>query len=92
MRFFWGASKPKTGPKDAIVKLRSMVALLEKREEHIQKKIENETAIARANATKNKTMAMQALKRKKLLEKELEKISGSRMTLETQAMAIESAA
>ncbi|OLY80680.1 Vacuolar-sorting protein SNF7 [Smittium mucronatum] len=34
---------------------------------------------------------MAALKRKKLLEEQLDKISGSRMTLETQIFAIESA-
>ncbi|KAJ1911030.1 ESCRT-III subunit protein snf7 [Mycoemilia scoparia] len=92
MRFLWGAPKPKAQPKDAITKLRSNLAMLEKREAHIQSKIDKELEIAKANATKNKVVAMQALKRKKMHEQELQKISGSRMTLETQVMAIESAA
>ena len=36
-------------------------------------------------------MALQALKRKKVYESNIEKINGARMTIETQMMAIESA-
>lgn len=90
MKLFFGA-KPKSNPKDAIITLRENLAMLEKRETHLQSKIDNEVKIARTHATKNKQAALAALKRKRLLETQIEKISGSRMTLEAQAMAIEAA-
>ncbi|KAJ1957174.1 ESCRT-III subunit protein snf7 [Linderina pennispora] len=91
MKLFFGGSKPKATPKDAIITLRENLSMLEKRESHLQAKIDNEVKVARANATKNKQAALAALKRKRLLETQIEKISGSRMTLETQVMAIEAA-
>ncbi|KAJ2720470.1 ESCRT-III subunit protein snf7 [Coemansia sp. Benny D115] len=91
MKLFFGGSKPKASPKDAIITLRENLSMLEKREAHLQTKIDNEVQIARRNATKNKQAALSALKRKRLLESQIEKISGSRMTLETQVMAIEAA-
>ena len=50
----FGKAKPKTTPKDAIVKLRDTLETLEKREKFLQTKIDNEISIAKANATKNK--------------------------------------
>ncbi|KAI8321479.1 hypothetical protein GQ54DRAFT_297968 [Martensiomyces pterosporus] len=91
MKLFFGGTKPKATPKDAIITLRENLSMLEKREAHLQAKIDNEVKAARANATKNKQAALAALKRKRLLESQVEKISGSRMTLETQVMAIEAA-
>ncbi|KAJ2004414.1 ESCRT-III subunit protein snf7 [Coemansia thaxteri] len=91
MKLFFGGQKPKATPKEAIITLRENLAMLEKREAHLQSKIDNELKAARANATKNKQAALAALKRKRLLETQIEKISGSRMTLEAQAMAIEAA-
>ncbi|KAJ3120961.1 CCA tRNA nucleotidyltransferase, mitochondrial [Physocladia obscura] len=90
MRLF-GMAKAKTTPKDAIVKLRESLEMLEKREKYLGAKIENELKIAKANATKNKKLALMALKRKKVYETQVDKIMGSRMTLETQMIAIESA-
>jgi len=46
---------------------------------------------ARANAVSNKTVATAALRRKKQHEAELDRLSGTRMTLEAQVSAIESA-
>ncbi|KAI7832888.1 Snf7-domain-containing protein [Kickxella alabastrina] len=91
MKLFFGGSKPKATPKDAIITLRENLSMLEKRESHLQAKVENELRLARTNATKNKQAALAALKRKRLLESQIDKISGSRMTLETQVMAIEAA-
>ncbi|KAF9366940.1 MAG: Snf7 family [Benniella sp.] len=83
--------KPKATPKDSIVELRNTLQMLEKRETFLQTKIDNELKIAKANAAKNRRLALMALKRKKQYEGQVEKISGQRLTIETQVMAIESA-
>ncbi|KAF9936823.1 ESCRT-III subunit protein snf7 [Modicella reniformis] len=90
MNLFFG-KKPKVTPKDSIVELRNTLQMLEKRETYLQTKIDNELKIARANATKNRRVALMALRRKKQYEGQIEKISGSRLTIETQVMAIENA-
>lgn len=84
-------NKKKANPKDAIAKLKETLDILEKRQAILEKKIENEEKIARANATKNKRIAIAALKRKRAYNNEIEKMMGSRMTIETQIMAIENA-
>lgn len=65
--------------------------MLEKREDHIQKQIDEETRKAKANATSNQRLAMAALRNKKTKELELDRIAGTRLTLETQVNALESA-
>ncbi|MCO5565869.1 hypothetical protein L7F22_019544 [Adiantum nelumboides] len=77
--------------KDAIVGLRQQLLMLEKKEEHLTKKIDDETRKAKANVTTNKRAAQAALRQRKQYENELDRISGTRMTLETQVHAIESA-
>jgi charged multivesicular body protein 4 len=89
MHLFARSKKPT--PKEAIVKLRETLLLLEKRESFLQSKIDAELRLARENATKNKRSALMALKRKKQYEDQIERISGTRMTIETQVMAIENA-
>ncbi|KAI8919076.1 hypothetical protein PhCBS80983_g04656 [Powellomyces hirtus] len=84
-------SAAKTAPKDAIVRLRESLEMLEKREKYLQTKIDTELKIAKANVSKNKRVALMALKRKKAYEEQISKIMGSRMTLEQQVMAIENA-
>ncbi|KAJ1336721.1 hypothetical protein BSLG_007040 [Batrachochytrium salamandrivorans] len=91
MHLFGKAKAAQTTPKDAIVKLRESLEMLEKREKYLQTKIDAELKIAKTNAAKNKRVALMALKRKKTYEEQINKIMGSRMTLETQAMAIENA-
>ncbi|KAI1295056.1 ESCRT-III subunit protein snf7 [Mortierella claussenii] len=90
MNLFFGR-KPKVTPKDSIVELRNTLQMLEKRETFLQTKIDNELKIAKANVNKNRRAALMALKRKKQYEGQIEKISGSRLTIETQVMAIENA-
>eukprot|EP00128_Syssomonas_multiformis_P011788 Colp12_sorted_trinity150504_noHs@31679 len=87
----FGKAKKAPAPKDSIQKLRGALEMLEKREEYLEKKVTNEQNIAKANASKNKRVALMALKRKKAYEAQVTKISGARMTLEAQIMAIESA-
>eukprot|EP01102_Stenamoeba_stenopodia_P014518 TRINITY_DN482_c0_g1_i1.p1 TRINITY_DN482_c0_g1~~TRINITY_DN482_c0_g1_i1.p1 ORF type:complete len:222 (-),score=66.96 TRINITY_DN482_c0_g1_i1:91-756(-) len=85
----FGAAKQAPSPSDTIKRLRETVETLEKRETYLQKKIQKEIEFARANASKNRRAALLALKRKKLYEQQIEKIEGTRMTIETQVLAIE---
>lgn len=80
-------------PSNTILKLRESIATQEKREEHLERKIEvmvNEAKTKMAN--KDKKGALFSMKRKKLYEQELDKIQNVKMTLETQVMNLESAA
>jgi len=77
-------------PASTILKLRGTVETLEKRQVHLDKKIEQQTAEAKAKmAKKDKRGALYCLKRKKMYEAEIEKINGARLTLEQQMIAIE---
>ncbi|KAI1889147.1 hypothetical protein AGOR_G00176080 [Albula goreensis] len=60
-------SKHRSGPspQEAINKLRETEEMLTKKQEYLEKKIEQEIATAKRNGTKNKRAALQALKRKK---------------------------
>jgi len=63
------------------------------REEHIQRKIDLMVTEAKTKmAKKDKKGALFAMKRKKLYEKEMDKIQNVKMTLETQVINLESAA
>ena len=54
MNLFGKAKAAKTTPKDAIVKLREQLEVLDKRETYLQTKIDNELKLSRANASKNR--------------------------------------
>lgn len=54
MHLFGKAKAAQATPKDAIVKLRESLDMLEKREKYLETKINNELKIAKDNATKNK--------------------------------------
>jgi len=78
---------------DAIIRLRTACDTQQKREDHLQKKIDGMIREAKEKMAKHdKKGAMFALKRKKMYEGELEKIANVKMTLETQVMNLESAA
>jgi len=91
MNLFFGKGKSKVTAKDSIVKLRETLSMLEKRQAHLETKAENEYKIAKLNATKNRRVALMALKKKKAYDGVIDKINGTRMTIETQVMAIENA-
>ncbi|KAG8952479.1 ESCRT-III subunit protein snf7 [Tulasnella sp. 424] len=91
MSYFGGRKDPKSTTREAIVTLRQQLQMLEKKEEYLLKKIDEELKKAKANAISNKPAATAALRRKKAHETELERLSGTRLTLETQVNAIESA-
>jgi len=91
MRLFAKKKKAPT-PQETITKMRETLEMLEKRERHLQNKMNNELADAKKYmAAKNKRAAMMCLKRKKAYETQIEKMSGARMTIDTQLMAIEGA-
>jgi len=84
---------PAPSPMDTIKLLRENLLVLEKREEHIQKKLDQSLAEAKLKAQKkDKNGALFALKRKKMYEQEVTKLQGTRITLDAQILAIESAA
>lgn len=84
-----GDKQPTTG--EAIQKLRETEEMLMKKQDFLEKKIELEISIARKNGTKNKRAAIQALKRKKRYEKQLQQIDGTLSTIEMQREALEGA-
>ena len=54
MNLFFGKAKSKATAKDAIIKLRETLDMLEKREAFLEGKANNELKIAKFNATKNR--------------------------------------
>jgi len=91
MSYFGARRDPKQAARDAIVNLRQQLQMIDKKEEYLQKKIEEETKKARANAVSNKSAATAALKRKKVTEQELDRLGGSRLHLEMQVNTLEAA-
>jgi len=87
-----GTTRSAASPAVTIVKLKESIATQEKREEHIQRKVDAMIAEAKAKMAKNdKKGALFSMKRKKMYEGELDKIQNVKMTLETQVMNLESA-
>jgi len=89
--YFTGRRDTKASAREAIVTLRENLVMLEKKEDYLNRKIEEELKKAKANAVSNKAVATAALRRKKAHEAELDRLSGQRLTLETQVNTIESA-
>jgi len=80
-------------PQNTIVKLREAITNQEKREEHIQRKMDTTVQEAKDKMAKgDKKGALFAMKRKKMFEAEIDKIQNVKMTLETQVINLESAA
>ncbi|RDB22788.1 Vacuolar-sorting protein SNF7 [Hypsizygus marmoreus] len=88
---YFGRRDPKQSARDAIVTLRQQLVMIEKKEEYLQKKIDDELKKAKANAVSNKAVATAALKRKKASEMELDRLAGTRLQLEMQVNTLESA-
>lgn len=76
---------------DAIQKLKKTEEMLEKKQEHLEKKIDVENTTAKKHAKTNKRLSLQALKRRKRLEKQLNQIDGTLSTIEFQREALENA-
>ncbi|XP_028659212.1 charged multivesicular body protein 4c-like [Erpetoichthys calabaricus] len=94
-KFFKGNSnsskKHGPTPQEAIHKLRETEEMLTKKQEYLEKRIEQELATAKKHGTKNKRAALQALKRKKRFEQQLSQIDGTLSTIEFQREALENA-
>ncbi len=73
MMSLFGKKKEPKAPTtaDTLALLAENISLLEKKQEHLNAKVAHETATARANASKNKRLALAALKRKKLYENQV---------------------
>jgi charged multivesicular body protein 4 len=65
--------------------------MIEKKEEYLQKKIDEQIKKAKANAVSNKAAATAALRSKKTHEAELDRLAGTRLQLEMQVNTLESA-
>ncbi|KAK4191586.1 putative vacuolar-sorting protein SNF7 [Podospora australis] len=97
MSGIWGwfgggaAQKRKDTPKNVILDLRTQLEMLQKRENHILRQIEEQDKEARKHVTTNKTAAKNALRRKKVFEGNLEQTMNHINTLEQQINSIESA-
>lgn len=104
MRLFFGSKKdkqpaasqpaanPNAGLPDAIQKNKTAIETLEKRQHLLEKRISDEEADAKSRVAANdKRGALMSLKRKKMLETELETLMNSRMTLEQQINSLEAA-
>ncbi|XP_029001567.1 charged multivesicular body protein 4c [Betta splendens] len=76
-------------PQEAIHRLRETEEMLTKKQEYLEKRIEQELALAKKHGTKNKRAALQALKKKKRLEQQLTQIDGTLSTIEFQREALE---
>jgi len=91
-KMFGGKGKaPPVTSGEAIQKLRETEDMLLKKQDFLEKKIEQEVATARKNAKTNKRAALQALKRKKRYDSQLQQIDGTMSTIEMQREALEGA-
>ncbi|KIW11119.1 hypothetical protein PV08_10419 [Exophiala spinifera] len=86
-----GAQARRDAPKNAILKLRQQLDMLQKREKHLESQMAEQDAIARKNISTNKTAAKAALRRKKLHERTLEQTSAQIAQIEQQIYSIEAA-
>ncbi|KAL1922379.1 uncharacterized protein VTP21DRAFT_9918 [Calcarisporiella thermophila] len=89
--FFGKGNQSKNTAKDAILKLRENIQMLEKRESFLQTRADEELKKAKAMATKNKRAALISLRKRKEYESQIEKVGLQRINLESQVMAIENA-
>jgi len=90
-KLFGGGKSKQPTPQEAIQKLRETEDMLTKKADFLEKRIEQELASAKKHGTKNKRAALNALKRKKRLEKQQEQIDGTLTTIEFQREALENA-
>lgn len=90
VKLFKGKKEPPT-TSEAIQSLRTTEDMLQKKQDFLEKKIQSEEEIIRKNVKTNKKLALSALKRKKRLEKELQRNDGTLNTLEQQRESLEAA-
>lgn len=87
--FLFGKKKQSISPTKTIDKLRETLNMLEKREVFLEKEISSlKEQATKYLQDKNKTKALNSLKKSKLLEKELESISGQKLNLDIQISSL----
>ncbi|KAL3236077.1 ESCRT-III subunit protein SNF7 [Nakaseomyces bracarensis] len=92
MSIFGGGSKEKDSPKETIIQLREHKNLLAKKHAHLLTQIQSQENEARKFLAKgNKTMAKNALKKKKTYEAQAERMDSQIEFVEQQLYSIESA-
>ncbi|KAL5246635.1 hypothetical protein ACHWQZ_G018748 [Mnemiopsis leidyi] len=89
----WFGKKKEATPStaDAISKLQETETMLQKKSDFLEAKITQEMKTAKAAGMKNKRVALNALKRKRRYEEQLNKIDGTLCTIEFQREALENA-
>lgn len=90
-RFFGKKGGKKPNKEEAIMRLRETQDMLGKKSEYLEKKIQDELATAKRHGTKNKKMALMALKKKKRYEKQLAQVDGTLSNVEFQLEALQDA-
>ncbi|KAL6193582.1 hypothetical protein ACLB2K_034666 [Fragaria x ananassa] len=91
-RCFGRPNKEPTLPSSMLDKLHEKLGILEKNESEIQKKAAVEFGRAKEFArAKNRKDALQCLKRKKVLEKQIEKVGSFRVRIRNQMMILQGA-
>lgn len=92
MSIFGGGSKEKDSPKETIIQLREHKNLLTKKHAHLLTQIQSQENEAKKFLAKgNKTMAKNALKKKKTYEAQAERMDSQIEFVEQQLYSIESA-
>ncbi|ODV91342.1 hypothetical protein CANCADRAFT_122848 [Tortispora caseinolytica NRRL Y-17796] len=88
---FGAKQTKKDAPKNAIVKLRTQLELLGRKEKYLEQQIMEQDQLARANISTNKVAAKNALRKKKTYETHLERVTAQIMQVQAQSDAIENA-
>lgn len=92
MSWFGGKKKKEDAtPQEAIQRLRTTEEMLQKKSDFLETKIMQEMKTAKTAGLKNKRVALNALKRKKRYEAQLNQIDGTLSTIEFQREALENA-
>lgn len=76
---------------EALNRMRATLDILSKKEAHLDSRIAQESSLALSTASTNRSAALLALHRKKLLQKHRDQTRAARFNLELQMMAIENA-
>ncbi len=95
MRLFGRGKKEQSAadrPQDSVMRIRSTVEMLEKKEKYLDAKIAAETENARKLVKDNKSAAMMSIKRRRMYETQREQMRAARFNQETLLMTIETAA
>ncbi|KAF7327306.1 Dienelactone hydrolase endo-1,3,1,4-beta-D-glucanase [Mycena kentingensis (nom. inval.)] len=89
---YFGAGRDTTqATRDAIIAIRQHLNLLEKKDASLQKQIAEQLNKAKSLVVSNKPAATSALKKKHLLETQLEQLGGQQLQLEMQLNTLEGA-